>query len=149
IGHIFRGGTMPGESIREVAERLRKLGWKVLPDAPALPADINATDLKLTSRNFDGKRPWLRDSEQVPASHLIRAARRRGWSVPQVTVRAESLGMAAPDITALPDRVTRAHMRLISRDLNGKRPWLGRGKPVGAGHIIGAAGKLRLSPAEV
>src|SRR5262249_53368511 len=74
VGHLVLAATHLARGLPEPAGRLRELGWAHPPDITPLPADIDATDLKLISRDLNGSRPWLDEGAPVSRIHLIRAA---------------------------------------------------------------------------
>jgi hypothetical protein len=76
--------------------------------------------------------------ETVPLAHLVRAARRIGRSASEIAARMEELGYSTAvgheTVGVDPDDLV-----LLSRDLDGSRPWLDPAQPVVLPHLLKAA----------
>ena len=96
------------------------------------------SDALLLSCDVDGSPPWLDPVELVPLAHLVRAARRIGRSASDIAARMETLGYSTAvgheTVGTDPDDLT-----LLSRDVDGSRPWLDPARPVLLPHLLKAA----------
>ncbi|WP_375766414.1 hypothetical protein NR798_32625 [Archangium gephyra] len=144
--HMLWAAERLGRSVEEVLSRLRTLapvlGLELEPGVEVL-AQVGREwgDLQLLSRDLDGRGPWL--SGQVPARHMLMAADRLRRSVEEVASRlrtfAPVLGLElAPDVEGVAQvGLEPGDFQLLSRDLNGRVPWLlGR---VPAPHVLAVA----------
>src|SRR5262249_12752195 len=101
-------------------------------------ARARPSDALLLSVDVDGSAPWLDPVELVPLAHLVRAARRIGRSASEIASRLEGLGYSAAvghgTAGVGPDGLV-----LLSRDLDGSRPWLDPSQSVVLPHLLKAA----------
>jgi hypothetical protein len=101
-------------------------------------ARARPSDALLLSVDIDGSAPWLDPVELVPLAHLVRAAKRIGRSASEIAGRLEELGYSAAvgheTVGVDPDDLV-----LLSRDLDGSRPWLDPSVPVVLPHLLKAA----------
>jgi hypothetical protein len=134
--HVLRAAAVAGWPVARVAGRLGALGWQV-PDRPWPQATPTRDDRTLTSRDLDGRGPWLADGP-VPAGHVLGAAVVLGWPVARVAGRLGALGWQVPDRPWPQSTPTRDERTLTSRNLDGQGPWLADG-PVPAWHVLRAA----------
>jgi hypothetical protein len=98
------------------------------------------SDALLLSFDVDGSGPWLDPVEIVPLANLVRAALRIGRSASEIAHRLEELGYTAAvgheTVGTDPDDLT-----LLSRDLDGARPWLDPAAPILVPHLLKAANR--------
>jgi hypothetical protein len=144
--HILRAAQKFGEPISAVLARLRRLAplGVILPDideAALAGLTVDELDLRLLSRDLDGVAPWLEGV--IPARHILRATQKFGEPIGAVVARLRRLaplGVKLPDIdeAVLGDfTVDERDLKLLSRDLDSRAPWLEGVIP--AGHILRAA----------
>ena len=134
-----------GRQVRDVAARFSRLGFML--DADRLPETVQRTDAALISR--DESRPFVPDADGVPLSRLIVAAAEANMTVRAVAGRLRTLGYSVQvPARDLPDELTRTDLRLISRDLDGRNPWLPDDEAVLPDHLLGAAIELRMTVEE-
>jgi hypothetical protein len=113
---------------------------KVITPAPDWAQAVRArpSDALLLSFDIDGSAPWLDPVDTVPLSHLVRAARRIGRSASEIATRMEELGYGTAvgheTVGTDPDDLV-----LLSRDLDGSRPWLDPANPVVLPHLLKGA----------
>jgi hypothetical protein len=148
VAHLVRAAVRLRRRLAEVVGRFAVLGYATA-DISQMPEDLTSDDTVLISRDLDGVPPWLDREAPVPVGHLVRAAVRLRRGPAEVAERLAAFGYATPDISQLPEDLTSDDTILISRDLNGGRPWLDRAAPVPVGHLVQAAVRLRRGPAEV
>lgn len=153
IEHIVKAATQSGYSIDEVARRLIELEYDV-PIAANDMGDAEPADLIILSEDLDGVGPWLPrcddegNTTAVDFGHVIAAAAQLGRPVRQIADRLEAFGFAVPANPAIGGNAEPADRILLSRDLDGARPWLSpydaSGLPcaVPRGHIVAVAAQL-------
>jgi hypothetical protein len=137
--HLFRCWANTGLPVPDVAARLRRLGFSVRLDPDRVPGgEPDPADLVITSRDLDGSHPWLDENEPVSPVHLMLAARRVGRSAGAVAARLASMGyLLAVDPSQL-GTIDDDDLVIISRDLDGKHPWLEVGRAVPMLHLLRA-----------
>ncbi len=152
--HLAIASAKFGLTIGEVSERLRQfepLGLRVPTFAGEAAALVVADeDLMLLSRDLDSLGPWLEG--EVPAIHLVIASGKLGLAVGEVSERLRQfgpLGLKVPTVAgeAAALVLTDEDLRLLSRDLVGRGPWLDDEVP--AIHLAIATAKLGLAVGEV
>ena len=148
LGRLAAAAAETGRSVPEVAARLAAYGFGV-PDPASLPERLDDIDITLVSRNLDGKAPWLDAGERIPLGHLAAAAAETGRSVPEIAARLAAYGFGVPDPALLPERVDRDDVMLVSRNLDGKAPWVDAGERVSLGRLAAAAAETGWSVPEV
>ncbi|MDT0353631.1 wHTH domain-containing protein [Pseudonocardia charpentierae] len=159
--HVIRAAAQLSWSAEAVAARLQQLG-AVVPEREWPQVVSTDDDRRLLSRNLDSPQgfhnPWAgppdRDrwidlAEPVPVAHVIGAAARLGWSPETVAVRLRQLGAVAPELEWTEVVLTTDDRRLLSRGLDGQKPWIGLAEPVPAAHVFRSAANLSWSPAAV
>ncbi|MFE1961672.1 hypothetical protein [Streptomyces sp. NPDC059479] len=116
------------------------------------PESQDPDDLRIASREVNGRGPWLKPGEQVPYGHVLHAAAQLRWSPAAVVSRLTALGYA--DIqhpeASLPGTVELDDVPLI-RDVSAQYSpsWLDVGKPVSLRQVIESAGLADRGPADV
>ena len=156
VTHIIRAAIVLRRDPTLVAERLSALGFPV-PDTSGLPSDLSREDITLISSSLGDDRVygtleprWLDTTEQVPLTHLIRAAVHLHRSAIQVRERLASLGFSVPDASGLPGDLNRDDVTLIAvRLANKPTSWLVPGRPVPLAHLAKAAASLGWSAPRV
>jgi hypothetical protein len=138
------GGTLigPDQLIEWRLTALAAAGrlTKVITPAPdwAKAARARPSDALLLSFDIDGSAPWLDPVDTVPLAHLVRAARRIGRSASEIATRMDELGyntaVGHETVGSDPDDLV-----LLSRDLDGSRPWLDPANPVVLPHLLKGA----------
>ncbi|MFF5076135.1 caspase family protein [Actinoplanes sp. NPDC000266] len=123
-------------------------GVRLTVQPPATPL-ARPSDAFLLSIEVDGKAPWLVLSEPVPVEHVMRAGAAMGWSPHRTAERLIDLGLEVTEFPWPAVPVSGDDVRLLSRDLDGKAPWLDPSEPVSAAHVVVATVVLRWSPAHV
>lgn len=151
--HIVAAAIRTWYSIGEVACRLDVLGYRV-PSALCAVVAVEPADLILISRDLDGEGPWLRERDKtdtpipVDTGHLVAAAAQLGRSIGQVADRLAALGFFVPAGLTGMGAAEPSDRILVSRDLDGRYPWLepydASGQPIDvpAGHVLAAAAQL-------
>ncbi|MGW0807165.1 wHTH domain-containing protein [Nonomuraea sp. NPDC002799] len=147
-GHLIAAASRAGKSPTDVAARLKALGFSTT-DPANLPAGADRDDLTIVSKNLDGRPPRLTTDQPVPPGHLIAAASRAGKSPTDVAARLKALGFSTTDPANLPDKVDHNDLTIVSRNLDGRPPWLTSSRPVPPGHLIAAAIHAGKSPTDV
>jgi nucleotide-binding universal stress UspA family protein len=155
-GHVLRVLHKLGRPAEEVVGRLQELaeafGLKMAAvDVEAVrEGEWTETDRRLLSRDLDGVPPWI---DRIDAGHVLRVLRKLGRPAVEVVARlrelAEAFGleMVAVDVEAVPEgEWTETDRRLISRDLDGRWPWIDR---IDAGHVLQALHELDRPAEEV
>ncbi|MEV8438459.1 hypothetical protein AB0425_13865 [Actinosynnema sp. NPDC051121] len=94
-GHVFFASTMLRWTIPEVVDRLERFGYRVAPTGPSITASVE--DLRLMSRDLDGRAPWLRADVPVTAKHLLSAAVRLRKPVRDVAERLLAFDFRLPE----------------------------------------------------
>ncbi|MFD7468607.1 caspase, EACC1-associated type [Streptomyces tendae] len=140
LGHVSAAAQVTGRSDDEIAQRLRQLGFAVLPAADAEPAL-----LRIMSRDLDGQAPWLEPWLSPHPSHISSAAEETGWTEYEIIQRLQQMGYSIPS-TPVHDSI---NIRITTRDLDGQRPYLSPQQPVYPDHIIRAARSTGQSPHEI
>jgi hypothetical protein len=153
LTHLLRAAAKLSLPISDVVTRLRRfepLGL-TLPgfakvDLSALPQP-DEIDIKLLSRDQDGRPPWL--DKSISSLHLLCAAAKLSLPIVEVAARLkrfEPLGLTLPainkvDLASLP-QPDEIELKVLSRDLDGRAPWLEG--PVTIFHLLHAAAELCL-----
>ncbi|GAB3055794.1 wHTH domain-containing protein [Micromonospora schwarzwaldensis] len=172
-GHVVVAAFVAGISAEEVVDRLRRLGYvAAVPPRGDLPAEVDikllwgldelpeilsestatrsalAVDLRNRRYNTSGNDGVLDASEPVSPHTLVAAARRSGLGPDQAAARLRQLGyqLLGQDF---PDTVAENDLVLLSRDLDGRQPWLDPGTTVSPSHLVAAARELELTPTQV
>jgi hypothetical protein len=149
-GFVLQQAVTLGRAPRSVALRLRALGFEV-GEVDRFPAQdaFDSVDVTLTRLPSDGDDEWLPIDEVVPFGHVIAAHLSTGRPVREIVARLQrySFEVEVPAGGAGP--CTREDLVLLSRDVDGDHPWLGRAAQVGHGHVLLAAHKLGRAPEAV
>ncbi|MER7802160.1 caspase family protein [Streptomyces parvulus] len=140
LDHISAAAEATGRSEVEIAQRIRRLGFAVLPVNDTEPAI-----LRILSRDLDGQAPWLEPWLSPHPSHISSAAEVTGWTEHEVIQRLQEMGYLTPTIPAH-DSV---NMRITTRDLDAQRPYLSPQQPVHPDHIVRAARSTGQAPYEI
>ncbi|WP_236792340.1 hypothetical protein [Amycolatopsis sp. GM8] len=144
LGHLLAGALKTGRSPREVADRLRLFGFHI-PAAEEIPDRVEQFDPLLLSFGLTGRSPWLLPRFGVTAGRVFSLAADTGISPPLIGARLHALGFRPPELPEIqPDDAV-----LISRDLDGRAPWLSVWETVPWGHLLVASQLLGRSPEEV
>ncbi|MFD7132579.1 hypothetical protein [Streptomyces sp. NPDC059894] len=115
----------------------------------SLPVLHNHHDRVLASRHLNAHAPWLDLAEPVSIAHVMCAARETRREPAAVGSRLTELGYRVPTAEQLA-AVTDDDMKLLSRDLDGARPWIVNGPPLSVrGQVFWAARRLGRPPAEI
>ncbi|WFE33087.1 caspase family protein [Micromonospora sp. WMMD975] len=171
-GHVVVAAFAAGIPVEAVVDRLRRLGYAATVPPPAdlaVEAEIKllcvSDDLPDRSGQamappfgsaFDRPRrygssapnPVLDASEPLPPHRLIEVAERSGLSPGRAAERLKQLGYQLVGET-FPDTVGEHDLVLLSRDLDGRQPWLDPAATVLPSHLATAATRLELAPAQV
>ncbi|MFJ9916834.1 caspase family protein [Actinacidiphila glaucinigra] len=91
-GHVMAAAEDTGLSVDEVAGRLRQGGFAV-----SFVSEVDPMDIRLTSRDLDGQKPWLSPLRPVYPDHIVRAARSTGQTPHDIATRLASLGYRLPE----------------------------------------------------
>jgi hypothetical protein len=144
VGHVYRVAKQIGYTPADIATRLTAYGY-TLPTAP-LP-DPHPGDLRILSRDLDEDPPWLNPGKPVNLAHILRAAGTTGRTPTDIATRLTELGHTLPT-APLPDPHP-GDLRILSRDLDEKPPWLNPAEPVNLAHILNAAEHTGRTPADI
>ncbi len=90
-GKILEAATQLGRAPAELAERLREFGFALPPVIPPLHGRAEK-ELVLLGRDLDGIGPWLDVEENVPAAHVLLAARETGLPAAKIVDYLMGLG---------------------------------------------------------
>jgi hypothetical protein len=152
-GHVLAVAGHTGRSPRDLAERLRRLGFDVTTDgssagAGALPEveTVDAVDLVLLSRYLDGNAPRLWGGGRLPAARLLHAACVLGCDVAEVRERYVRLGFDVPPGIREIDRDERTVVTVAFHRADTTA--LGR-EPVPLPTVLGVAEFVRRRPEKV
>ncbi|GAA4232770.1 hypothetical protein GCM10022254_33610 [Actinomadura meridiana] len=160
IDRIIRAAESTGYSIGEVAKRLVHLGYRLPPKLLGV-GEIETSDLLIISQDIDASSPWLpqcdpgNDANEVSTGHIVAAAAQLGRPISRVAERLTALGFSVPRILMDAGIAEPADRILVSRNLDGSRPWLrshdaeGNPVPIPPGHIVSAAAQLGLTGTQV
>lgn len=121
------------------------------PDTPA-PDSQDPDDLRIASRNLNGRHPWLDPDEQVPYGRVLRAAAELKWRPADVVSRLNTLGYEDIQRATIPwpDAVEPDDALLVVRAGRGSH-----GAPVDVQEtvslhqIVASAALVNRSPADV
>lgn len=147
VRHLISAARKTNRSPNEILATLLDLGFR----APRghVPSKARKLDLRLLSRDLDSRAPWLKPGEKVSYGALVCAAVDSKQTVQQVARRARRLGLKAQlPLSGTPQELTSRDVDLVSRDLDGKHPWLTARTKIAPPHVIRAASRLRVSPAK-
>jgi hypothetical protein len=126
--------------IRDVVDRLTAFGHAVADFDRSIESTMD--DTRLLSTNLDGSTPWLEEDKIVPPGHVLFAANALRWTVEAVVDRLSQFGyQCATTSSAITASVE--DLRLMSRDIDGRAPWLSADEPVTAGHLLRASMELK------
>ncbi|MFJ9637875.1 caspase family protein [Streptomyces sp. NPDC101178] len=128
--HIAMAATRTSRSTADVAARLAALGFSV--PAPPLP-QLSADDIQLIGTDTRARDRWLNPGEACLPAHIIQAARATGRSVEEATARLVALGYKVPT-RPLP-ATSHSDLHILSRDRDGRAPWLLPEQTVHPAHI--------------
>jgi len=145
---ILRAVIALDRSPRDVTSRLIVLGF-VVADDMTFPGPFTRDDARVFSANFDGRSPWLSTDEVVTTGHVLAVAAVVGWRPEDVVSRLRTFGLDIEEGMRFPAGRERHDLRLLSRDLDERAPWLKRGEPVPLWHVLRASGELEMLPNDV
>ncbi|GAA1948963.1 hypothetical protein [Kitasatospora viridis] len=135
-GHLLRAAVVTAQKPSEVAQRMVELGFRP-EEAPADDA-VRPGDRELISAGHDGNPPWLRTGQPLQLGAVLVAALATNTAPRQVADRLEQLGYEVPK-TGIPEQVRTVDPVLLSRDLDGRVPWLRDDMAVPGRHLLRAA----------
>lgn len=141
--HVLYAASKLGRPVDEILARLgrfEKVGVKGPEIDPGKVKGLMVDDKDLTvlSQDLDGQPPWLQG--KVPVHHLLRVAARFGVQVGEVVSRLEPFEPfdivvpAGLDEAAQLFTLSEEEVRLLSKDLNGRDPWVA--SPIPIGHVL-------------
>ncbi|MDF2441989.1 MAG: hypothetical protein JWR01_192, partial [Subtercola sp.] len=161
----------------EVRRWLDGLGFSELPTYRLDGVEVAAEDVRLLSRRLDGSAPFLDPGEGVKRSHLRRAAKTLRRPEAELAERLAEFGVRPSGLAGLPGlpgqtagsgglsrkalfsrlgltgdrrrRVRPRHRQLMSRDGDGRAPWLNPAETVPAWSVATLALSQRRSLDEV
>lgn len=173
-GHVVVAAFVAGIPAEEVVGRLRRLGYlAVVPPPGGLPSEVEVKlvwaddDLpsaaprvpsvkrstngpgprgrRLVSSGFDGV---LNASESLSPHVVAEAAARSELSPRRAAERLQQLGYRLVR-QHFPDTPAENDLMFLSQDLDGQQPWLDPDAIVLPAHLVTAATRLEVTPAEV
>jgi hypothetical protein len=150
--HLFTAATRLGRSPAAMPDRLSELGYRVSIDRARLPIQpLTDDDVTILSRKLDAKAPWLDLAAEVSSGHLLTAAMRLRRSPAAVADWLAALGYRlGTDRDLLPNQpLTRNDVTMLSRNLDGKEPWLDSATAVSASRLFIASAACGCSPTVV
>ncbi|GHJ12084.1 wHTH domain-containing protein [Micromonospora sp. AKA38] len=173
-GHVVVAAFVAGTPAEEVVGRLRRLGYvAVVPPPSSLPAEVEmklvweADDLpsaapRVPSVKLSTDRPgprgrrygspsfdvMLDTAEPLPSHAVAEAASRSELSPRRAAERLQQLGYRLVG-QQFPDAPAENDLVLLSQDLDGRDPWLDPEATVLPSHLVTAATRLGVTPAEV
>ncbi|MFD5782762.1 caspase family protein [Streptomyces sp. NPDC126933] len=148
LGHVLSAARHSGRTPADVAGRLTELGYHLSPSA-AFHDRAETRDIPLLRLDQRSDAAWLADNRPVPLGHLLDVAYTGGRTPADVAGRLTELGHQLSPAAVLPDDARPDDAHILSRDLDGRSPWLTMDKAVSLGHVIGAASTVGGSPANV
>ncbi|MFI0899584.1 caspase family protein [Streptomyces sp. NPDC020983] len=153
-GHVLCAARATGYTAKDVVARLIRLGHRVPAFAPhTFRTATRDADLIILSEGLDGERPWLPVAADVSFPHLLAAAAATASSPQQVAERLSRFGHrieeSASAGTAWRALLKRTDLVMVSRDLDGKTPWLETGEPVSVEHLVAAGANAGRTPRQV
>ncbi|NEA23601.1 caspase family protein [Actinomadura bangladeshensis] len=160
VRQVVKSALRTGYRIGEVADRLDRLGYR-LPRGLLDVGQAEPADVLLVSRDIDGLKPWLPEPDsagaagEIDTGHVVACAAQLGRPISAVAERLTALGFDVPRALLDAGIAEPADRILLSKDLDGNRPWLdvrdaeGDPVPVPAGHIMAAAAQLSRDTARV
>ncbi|MFB8238536.1 caspase family protein [Kitasatospora purpeofusca] len=98
---------------------------------------------------FSSDNEWVDSARPVPLGHVLSVARWAGRSPAATVARLGELGYVLGEGQPVPERVDGIDLEVLSRDIDGKYPWLDPAQPVPLGHVLFAARKSGLAPETV
>ncbi|MFC3896561.1 hypothetical protein ACFOWZ_34230 [Lentzea rhizosphaerae] len=156
IGHVVNVALEMDERPATVARRLAEFGIST-PSPDFLPEDADTTDLPLLSASIDveshlyGWEPaWLSTGQSLSFQHVLIAAAKTSRSPRSIARRLAEFGFGTPPDQMLDFDVRVEDPLLLSRNLDGKPPWLTDERlVVPLGHVLAAAARLAKPPVEI
>ncbi|WP_449488419.1 wHTH domain-containing protein [Streptomyces purpurascens] len=147
-GHALSVALICGTSYEAAVARLERLRLPAPGRADAVVVDLTgAALLEQGHTAFGGN--WCERTEEVPPGHLLKAALLLNIGVEEAIDRMRAFGFDVQGggmPTETPDDWV---VSLLSRDLDGVRPWLDLHTPVSAGHVMSGMAGCRRSFGEV
>src|SRR5262249_21527346 len=148
VGHVLAAAAQLGWAPGRVVQRLGELGYPVTHWSwPQSPPDRD--ERTLLSRNLDGRHPWLDPEQLAPVGHVLAAAAQLGWAPGRVVQRLGELGYPVTQRSWPQTPHDRDARPLLSRNLDGRPPWLDPEQPAPVGHVLTAAAQLGSAPGRV
>ncbi|MFJ8959608.1 hypothetical protein ACIRG5_09460 [Lentzea sp. NPDC102401] len=160
IGHVLSVAIRTGRTPSQVARRLTELGHAPPEE---LPDTVEPDDLVLVSTTIGAstwpysRSSWLRSGTWVHLQRILIAAVKTRRSPLDVAHRFGQLGFSTPPESLLGLDPSSDDLLLLSMALDGRAPWLDGDHPalirheltLPLGHVLVAATRLGLSPAEI
>ena len=150
LGHLVRASaawSIPLSEVLDLAKPFASLGVSI-PSINETPDFVlTSRHQQLWSRDLNGRPPWL---TELSLGHLVHAS--AAWSIPLSEVfdlakPFASLGVSIPSINETLGFVpTSRHQQLLSRDLDGRPPWL---TELSLGHLVRVSVAWLMSLSEV
>ncbi|MFI1519428.1 wHTH domain-containing protein [Kitasatospora cineracea] len=148
IGDLLEVGEALGVSVAQAAVRLRSYGVAVVPDdlTDGMPDEV---DFQLLHRDGEiSEHSGIWDDGPVPPGHVAQAALRMKLSPMEVRCRLERYGLEVEPFD-FPERPDQEYVNWLSRDHDGKWPWVSAVGPLPPWQLVAAQGWLELSADEV
>ncbi|MFF5443515.1 ATP-binding protein [Streptomyces sp. NPDC012888] len=133
--------------VAAIAATIRRFGYQV-PEEVVRLVEAAQREPVLWHDPAQRYQGMIRVDVPVPAGHLVRAGLALGLPVREVRRRLEAHGLRV-DTGPLPDRPSHETALLLSRDGDGRPPWLDRTGPPPPGQVLRAAEELGITPGEV
>ncbi|MEJ2577591.1 MAG: hypothetical protein P8Z68_00665 [Kineosporiaceae bacterium] len=144
--HVIIASALTGRPGQEIATFLARFGLSTADRN--WPSGLDQADLVLLSRDLDSRTPWV-GTRPVPRGHVFAAAVKLGTTPAAVAARLADLGVPVADGPDWPPTVSATELVMLSRDGDGRSPWLDSGSVIEPGRMMNAMGESGMAPAQV
>lgn len=141
VGSIVKKAQFLGKDFSAIIHRISELGLTTrnMAARPSPTTTVDAADAALLSLKLDGEPPWLPDDRIVTLPHIIAASIRTQLPPSQVIARLKRFGFTMEPVKIPTTPLDSSDLRIVSKGLDSKWPWLDTTTPVSALHVARAA----------
>ncbi|MEV5712583.1 hypothetical protein AB0L41_01735 [Amycolatopsis mediterranei] len=140
VGEVAKKSVALKLDFREAVELLARRGMTELSSADVdVEGKVSKTDVLLLSSNLSGEWPWWEVDTVIPAVSVLAASIRAETSPNQVKRRLQEFGFSVSSLSEAINRADSLDLRILSKRLDSKEPWIRQEDPVPVLHVASSA----------